>query len=576
MKRPLLRLLSLLAFIPLAARGTIVTTVEDEDDGLLGGGTGISLREAVKYSPIADTVTFAPALSGQTIRLTLGELPITQSLTIDGSALAARLTLSGDKTGDGKTADDARVIQISNNTTVVLNTLAIIGGSGTAGGGIRISGLSSGSTRVTIRNSAFIGNAASGSGGAIYCGGDLDIQNSSFTGNSANSGAGIFLAHRSINLENTIFSSNAASNQGGAIYARGTLSMRNCVVTGHTASSGGGIHIQRDTLPLIATLENSTISDNSVVGYGGGIYNFGGTLTLRNSTCSRNYAAPSGGGIYHHNGSLLIENSTLSGNRAKGDAGGVYAGFGSVSLRNSTVSGNTANSFAGGGINNRDDDLILTLDSSIVAGNVALNAPLYPDISGPFTGSSNITSGNPRLAPLGDYGGPTHTMPPLPGSPAIDAGGTTTLTTDQRGLPRLSTPDIGAAEYQGTADLLRFWKLDPDGDGSPYGAEQALGTDPSVADSASPRRLTGPTLDASGHAVLTFGIGTAAPGTRWILSRSTDLLHFSEIYRYDGGTTDTAAPGITHLRTATTVTITDGNPPPGGAFYRFEAVLDSH
>jgi hypothetical protein len=35
------------------------------------------------------------------------------------------------------------------------------------------------------------------------------------------------------------------------------------------------------------------------------------------------------------------------------------------------------------------------------------------------------TSGNPidpRLGPLGNYGGPTQTMPLLPGSPAIDAG----------------------------------------------------------------------------------------------------------------------------------------------------------
>ena len=55
------------------------------------------------------------------------------------------------------------------------------------------------------------------------------------------------------------------------------------------------------------------------------------------------------------------------------------------------------------------------------------------------------------MAALGDYGGPTFTMPPLPGSPAI-GGGTTTgaPATDQRGQPRTGTIDIGAFQGQGT------------------------------------------------------------------------------------------------------------------------------
>ena len=47
----------------------------------------------------------------------------------------------------------------------------------------------------------------------------------------------------------------------------------------------------------------------------------------------------------------------------------------------------------------------------------------------------------PMLAPLGNYGGPTQTMPPLPGSPAIDAGSdsaTNLFATDQRGHARAS------------------------------------------------------------------------------------------------------------------------------------------
>jgi hypothetical protein len=67
--------------------------------------------------------------------------------------------------------------------------------------------------------------------------------------------------------------------------------------------------------------------------------------------------------------------------------------------------------------------------------------------------SSSLTNGDPQLAALGDYGGPTPTMPPLAGSPAIDAGDdsvTNSLATDQRGFPRRAGAhvDIGAVESQ--------------------------------------------------------------------------------------------------------------------------------
>jgi hypothetical protein len=58
---------------------------------------------------------------------------------------------------------------------------------------------------------------------------------------------------------------------------------------------------------------------------------------------------------------------------------------------------------------------------------------------------------DPRLAPLGSYGGPTRTFALLPGSPAIGAGDPNTPdTTDQRGLPRVAggPTDIGAFQTQ--------------------------------------------------------------------------------------------------------------------------------
>ena len=72
------------------------------------------------------------------------------------------------------------------------------------------------------------------------------------------------------------------------------------------------------------------------------------------------------------------------------------------------------------------------------------------------SGGSDLPHTKPQLSVLRDNGGPTQTMVLKPGSPAIDAGDDAVtgppdnLTTDQRGLPRLSGAhvDIGAYEVQ--------------------------------------------------------------------------------------------------------------------------------
>ena len=71
------------------------------------------------------------------------------------------------------------------------------------------------------------------------------------------------------------------------------------------------------------------------------------------------------------------------------------------------------------------------------------------------TNGNQVGVANPLLGSLGNYGGPTETIPLLPGSPAIDAGSNALIpagvTTDQRGLPRIvnGIVDIGAFESSG-------------------------------------------------------------------------------------------------------------------------------
>lgn len=96
----------------------------------------------------------------------------------------------------------------------------------------------------------------------------------------------------------------------------------------------------------------------------------------------------------------------------------------------------------------------IAFGNSIVSGNTAPEAAdtndLYVD-----DGGDQIGVGGIGLAPLAGYGGPTQTMPPLPGSAALCGGSAANLnglTADQRGLPRTTVygattcVDSGAAQ----------------------------------------------------------------------------------------------------------------------------------
>ena len=89
------------------------------------------------------------------------------------------------------------------------------------------------------------------------------------------------------------------------------------------------------------------------------------------------------------------------------------------------------------------------MEGRIAACSAAGNqANTFPDViwSTTVNSSYNLIGGNPMLAPLGNYGGPTQTMALLPGSPAINAGSPNGPSTDQSGVSRGSPPDIGACE----------------------------------------------------------------------------------------------------------------------------------
>ena len=523
--------------LPLSVQGTVVTTITDEDNGILGAGAGISLREAVKYGPTGDIITFVPPLSNRTIRLTLGEITVAKSLTIDASALPGRITLTGDKTGNGNTSDDTRIFNVTTGT-VTLDSLILDKGycpSGTGDHGAAIHSNST-STQLTVRNSTISNNKSTTYGGGIYFIGALNSTTS-------------FLK-----IEKCRITGNNTGHDGGAIHMTGTLQVDDSTFSANSSYNGGAIFNNSGG----TTVTRSTFSDNPSYSSGGAVYN-NATLNLRASTLNGNSAYNGGGGLMNAGGNVIVENSTFTANTGSA----ILTFGGAINVRHATIVGNFGSS--GAGIHKPTGSL--SVSNSIVAQNNGFSSP---DILGSFIGTSNLIGVNALLAPLGDYGGPTQTMLPQLGSPAINRSPTATVTTDQRGFSRINQPDSGAVEYSANNDLTSTWRFDSDGDGSPNGTELALGTDPAVADSSHSNNLTAPTRNAAGQAVLRFGIAPAAAGTSWILRRSTNLVSFTEIYRYNG-TSDTAAPGVTFVRTATGVTVVDGLAPAGRAFYRFEA-----
>jgi len=223
-----------------------------------------------------------------------------------------------------------------------------------------------------------------------------------------------------------------------------TASLTNVTIQ-HGSGDGGGIHNDG-----AVTVTNSTLSGNSATTSGGGIDNdggifFGGTMTVTNSTLSGNSSDNgSGGGIYNAGVAVTVTNSTLSGNRAK-SGGGIYYTFSStVTVSNTIVAGNTATTSAP------------DLKGTITSGGY--------NLIGNTTGSTGITDGvngdivnpTPLLGTLGNYGGPTQTIPLLAGSPAIGHGDAAICTQasagkvnslDQRGVTRPTTLcAIGAFE----------------------------------------------------------------------------------------------------------------------------------
>lgn len=187
------------------------------------------------------------------------------------------------------------------------------------------------------------------------------------------------------------------------------------------------------------TIERSSIHGNS----GEGVRHIAGTLHVLHSTIAHNGEY----GIFSQTGDeLIISGSTIANN-------------GLSELRLPTFPGSSAQIY--GTIIARTDPMHSLCDYSLQsdfsrAWNVFSDASCSTDEPFDF---GNVVSADIALRSLGDWGGPTATMPPLPGSVAVDLVDPAACddgALDQRGMPRIvsytgaqpARCDAGAVELQ--------------------------------------------------------------------------------------------------------------------------------
>jgi hypothetical protein len=225
------------------------------------------------------------------------------------------------------------------------------------------------------------------------------------------------------------------------------------ITQGNSSTNGGGIYNAGGL-----TVSDVVITGNSATLNGGGIYNTSG-LALNDSTVSGNTAGGNGGGL-DNAGVLYVTQDTVAGNTASDGSGIENETAGTTKMTQSTVSGNSATSQNGGTVTNQNSNSgSVTMGNSIVAGNTAPGGDCITCGTQTPENIFNTAAAVLKLSPLANNGGPTQTLMPTSGSPAIGSGNvslavdsyfSTPLTSDQRGPNYVrvinGSVDVGAVQ----------------------------------------------------------------------------------------------------------------------------------
>ena len=250
-------------------------------------------------------------------------------------------------------------------------------------------------------------------------------------------------------------------------------------------------------------------------GLGGAIFNMQGSLTVTNSTLTANRAIAGsdsvpvraeahGGAVFNLNGTFTAVGSTLAANTAI-DGTSIY------NLVYDGATGRTAQTTLRDTIVARGAgvaDLVSSQPETVAGGSTDLGSAsaaveafdivqtMASEVFGTISGSP--LTADPLLGPLQDNGGPTPTMAPAAGSPAIDAGSASGLGTDQRGDPR-------PVDFPALPDAIG-------GDGADIGAVEVQSACTGQSDPSQPCHTLTVVLAGGGAGSVT-GAGISCPGS---------------------------------------------------------------
>ncbi|MBE9466689.1 MAG: T9SS type A sorting domain-containing protein [Bacteroidetes bacterium] len=213
-------------------------------------------------------------------------------------------------------------------------------------------------------------------------------------------------AGASVVIEDLTVTHGKGSSYGGGILNDGELLVNRCVITDNKVNTssenlegGGGLFNSG-----ILSIKFSEISNNYSGWHGGGIWmeddDEESELYIENCIIKDNESNRSGAGLGSSYGALIdIKNTLVVNNNAGYKAGGIHLGdsfYGDIILNSVTISGNSGTYYTAGIHNN---DGILYMQNSIVAGNIFTDADEYTDI---YNDDTFISLGN-NIIGIDDY-----------------------------------------------------------------------------------------------------------------------------------------------------------------------------
>ncbi len=212
-----------------------------------------------------------------------------------------------------------------------------------------------------------------------------------------------------------------------ATYKAGLCVISNCVFRGGYLGYPGTLLYRGGALSFDQTsfsVSNSYFHENGARGGSAITFEGGGNALIENSLFFENINDSYEGVIYVSGGTMNINNCTIANNSSDYSSGnaGVYRSSGTVNLNNSIVWGNEF----------KDVSLGVTIQNSIVDA----------------AGGGNTTGASTSDPLLTNVASKDFTL--SVGSPAIDFGTSSVLTTDIIGFTRTAVPDAGAFEFGST------------------------------------------------------------------------------------------------------------------------------